>query len=208
MGFGTSRDDLKVEFNLKEILDLGVAKEFATLIHVDIAPGKLRRYMTMEPAAEPVDRGTFANTGNTMKGFSVMVGDENIAGLTIEAKEVLVVGRVLGALTRERKVDGEALAGASSFARGGVTTGSLVELGLEAHGAVLKDGLRDIELGDTMGKEMGTGELGIRAVAKALVPKEAFSFGRKAVKDKFIWDIVVRMIHRERARLIQRGGVV
>jgi hypothetical protein len=32
-------------------------------------------------------------------------------------------------------------------------------------------------------------------VSKALVPKEAFSFGRKAVKDKFIGDIVVGMIH-------------
>jgi len=208
MGFGASRDDLKVEFNLKEIPDLGVTKEFATLIHIDIAPSELRRDVTMEPAAKPIDRGTFADAGNTMEGFGVVVGDEKIAGLTIEAEKILVVGRVLGALTRKGKVDREALTGASSFARGGVSTGSLVELGFEAYRAVLKDRLGDVELGDTMGKEMGTGKLGIRTVAKALVPKEAFSFGRNAVEDKFIGDIVVGMIHGERARLSHRKGGV
>jgi hypothetical protein len=161
MCFGASRYDLEEEFNLKEIPDLGVSKEFATLIHIDIAPSELRRDMAMEPAAKPIDRGTFADTGDTMKGFSIMVGNKKIAGLTIETDEVLVVGRVLGTLTREGEVDGEALTGASSFARGGVATRLLMELGLDAHRAVVKDGLGDVELWDTMGKEMGTGKLGI-----------------------------------------------
>ncbi len=101
-----------------------------------------------------------------------MVRNENVSCLTIEtlvrSSTCLVV---FGALTGEGEIDGESLPWYGGFASGRMgTERRFLQLGCNADGAGVKDWVGVLEGRNTINVLVGSIEIGIAWVGKALVP--------------------------------------
>jgi hypothetical protein len=155
---------------LEEGTNFLIVVKFAALIQVDVLAWNLGS-MLMKPTVEPVERSAFRNAGCAVKCRRGMIRKKDVAGLTIEAaiggSASLVV---LGALTGKGEVNGDALPRDGGLASGVGTRSRFLHLGGEANGARIKDGVSALEVGYTINMLVGSIEIVVTRVTKALVP--------------------------------------
>ena len=105
----------------------------------------------------------------------------DVAGFTSIASEVNSSVLVLGLLTSKRHVNRETLEGTGSQTSVSFTPSTVLDLGGNANRALIKDRRCQWDLGNTKCKAVGIGQLLIRTMTQALVPKELGSLGRESV---------------------------
>ena len=120
-----------------------------------------------------------------------VISDKCPTCLAVEADVVFAALLVLGFRTREGEVDGEALAGLGSSASGVVTGSFLGLFGTNAGGTLVEDGVHVFELGDAFDMFVGVVQIVVAGMAKAVVPKEAFSGGANGIDRGVLLDAFV-----------------
>jgi hypothetical protein len=129
--------------------------EFASLVHDDVLVGDIG-CVASKPAIEPFNRGFLGTASGTLKLATMVVGDGDVAGLTVEASELFETLSVLGGLDDETEINTEALKASGCFARIVFASGRFAELGGKADGTVVNFGGKG-ELWDAFDELVGVG---------------------------------------------------
>ena len=103
-----------------------------------------------------------------------MVGKQNIACLTIETAVRFGALHILGFLSGEGKVDGDALPWYGSVAGGSVAAIAFGEFLGDAGRAEFEDAVSFAKLGDALDMFVCIVEVGITTVIQTLVPEKLF----------------------------------
>jgi hypothetical protein len=152
---GTGGLDVIAKF-LEEFAELGVMKQFTTLVNHDIFVGDVKNIVFGKPRTEPVNRSSFRNTADTIQFTGGMISDKQIAGLTVETREVSGTGFVLRLLANKTKINGKALVREGSLASGTRTVnGASLELSGQADGALVENRGGFLEFRDTVNVVVG-----------------------------------------------------
>ena len=100
-----------------------------------------------------------------------MICKENITRLAVESTVRGGTSLVFGSLSSEGKVDGDALPRYSGFSSGMVAVRGLLQFCCNAGGAGVKDGVCTLEGRNTINVLVGSIEVSIAGMSKALVPE-------------------------------------
>jgi hypothetical protein len=112
---GTSEADGAVVLG-KGGKDFGTVAKFAALIHdEDVLVGNIG-CISSEPAVEPFYGGLLGSTSGALDLATVVVGDGDVAGFTVEASVFFKMLGVLGGLDNEAEFNTESLKAGSGFA--------------------------------------------------------------------------------------------
>jgi hypothetical protein len=94
----------------KECHDLRATAKLTTEIKTHIFTRDINREAVKgKPTIQEVERRGLGAEGLTVEGTAIVVSDETVACLTIEALKAADAGAIRGALNKETKVDGDAL---------------------------------------------------------------------------------------------------
>jgi hypothetical protein len=96
--------------------DFRAMAEFASLVHDDLLVGDIG-CIASEPAIEPFNQGFLGTTSGTLELATMVVGNGDVAGLTVEASELFEALGILGGLDDETEVNTEALEASGCFVR-------------------------------------------------------------------------------------------
>jgi hypothetical protein len=100
-----------------------------------------------------------------------MIRKENVTRLAIESTVRGGTSLVFGSLSSEGEVDGDALPRYSGFASGMVAGRGLLQFRCNAGGTGVKDGVSALEGRNTIDVLVGSIEVSIAGMSKALVPE-------------------------------------
>ena len=89
----SSRMDLIVMIG-KHVKNIGITKEFTSLIYKNILVTEIRA-IDLQPFADPFNRGSLAAKSFTILHASVVVGDEDPTSLSIETEIVFTSAGIL-----------------------------------------------------------------------------------------------------------------
>ena len=131
-GIGTSKLDLISKIG-ESVANLVTFTEFTTTIHAYIFVGASSGGIVSEPTVKPIDRRSFGSERASENTATVVISDEDVTCLTIEANEIIETFGVAAPLDHERKIDRKALKAYGGNHDGIGTTGSLAEFSGEAN---------------------------------------------------------------------------
>ena len=167
-GVGTGGTDV-VAKSCKKFSNFGVVEKFTTLVQKNIFVCTLRG-MILEETAEPMKGESFGDTGVTVETTSEVIRNDDPTGLSIYAKIVFLTCLVFRFYAGKGGINRKALVW-SSGNTSGVRTGSfLCLLSLDTGGAIVKDWVGLVKLGNTFDMFMGIVEVVVGGMPKAVMP--------------------------------------
>jgi hypothetical protein len=134
-GVRTSELDLIAEI-CERVPNVMTSAEFTTAIHACIFVGTGRGIIS-EPTIEPIDRGSLGSKCATENASTVVVGDEDVTGFTVEAHEVVETFRIVALLNHKREIDRKTLKADRGNHGGGGTAGGFAEFRGKANSTIV-----------------------------------------------------------------------
>ena len=184
----------------------GMAK-FTTKIKTDIAVRDiLRRGMLSKPTIDEVNGWSFGTEGFTIESATVVVHNQAVTGLTINALKTLHVVRILGQLNKEAKIDREPLTTLNSTTRVNFGGDSFMELSMKTDRALIKF-TSNRNRQDTTGVFVSVRDTPRVQMTKVLVPLDTELITGQTSQHKAGWgrDIITS---RDRSKTRRRSGAM
>jgi hypothetical protein len=88
-GTGASGLDMVTKF-LEEGTEFWIMVQFATLVNHNVLVREIKYLVLSEPRSKPIEGCGFRNARNTVEFTGGMVGNEQVASLTVEASEFIL----------------------------------------------------------------------------------------------------------------------